>query len=136
MLSVNAVQIALKAHLEPLVNPNGGTFPINWPNQVYDGSLSYVDCDIVFTGSTNDVLSGDDSHDFGYVAFVAVTPAGISTELAFTMMDAVRSKFKKGDRVQVPGGHILITGNVESIATGYQTDSDWRLPFQVTFQTS
>ncbi len=135
-MKINSVQKALKAHFDTLPKPGGGFYVFNWPNQEYDGSPSYIDIDVNFTASSSDDLGGKDVHHTGFVTFVAVVPANVSTEQAFEMFDAVSTRAVKGLRIPVEDGHVLFDGNVEMVASGYQTDSDWRLPFQITFMTS
>lgn len=129
---VNEIQKALKRYFETV----GGGYVFHWPNQRYGEENTFIDCDVIFTAGSSDDLGGEDFHHTGFVAFVAVIPNGVSTELAFQMFDAVAQKAQKGVRIPLVDGHVLFTEHAQILSAGFQSDSDWRLPFQVTFQTS
>lgn len=106
---------------------------IAWENRDADLTVPYIACQMVRVGKTDPALAGGAAVHQGYAIATVVTQKGAFTTEATNISAEVEALFTKGLRLSITGGTVVITKPAEAL-TGYQDQSDYRLPVRIDYR--
>lgn len=93
----------------------------------------YIAFEIVRVSTTDDTLRGGHKISRGFIQATVVTEAGSFANEGLHIADHIAEGFPYGDRLDIPGGTILIRKTPE-VGQGFRDGPDWRTPVRVDYE--
>lgn len=132
-MSTAAVENALKAALAEVL-PG---IPKAWPNQDFDpsaaGMLPYIACDLIYAGTSDITLDGEQPILTGSLIATIVVARGSSTTTANGHADTIAAAFPMGRRITA-GGKVITILQPPHTREGMPDGAYWRVPVRIRFQ--
>lgn len=119
--------------LKERITGNGTGLSIAWQNQAHNGTMPFLQVDLVRVARTDPTIAGSKTISQGRIVATVVRETGESTQTGTRQAEVIAELFPFPLRLPIDGGHIQIT-KPPDVREGYRQDNQWRVMVVIDYR--